>query len=70
VTIQQTYHNTADKDHDNLTSHVSFKFKIPLQTVSTGLSGGAVYEVGVRLLACWDCGLESRRRECMCVSCK
>ena len=73
VTIRQTYHNTVDQDHDNLTSHLSSRFfnsSAPLQTVSTGPSGGAVCDVGLRPLACWDCGLEYRRRECTCVSCK
>jgi len=29
-----------------------------------------VYGVGLRALACWDCGIESRRRKWMYVSCE
>jgi len=36
----------------------------------TAASGRAVYGVGLRPLACWDCGFESHRRAWMYVCCE
>jgi len=37
-----------------------------LRNLTAGPSGRAVYSVGLRPLACWDCGFEARcGRECL-----
>jgi len=41
-----------------------------LQLCIVGLSGRAVYGVGLRPLACWDCGFESHlRHRYVCCEC-
>jgi len=47
-------------------SQISQKFCLPNKILPVGPSGRAVYCVGLRPLACWDCGIESHRgRGCL-----
>jgi len=55
-------HNTLTlwSTHTNCYLEITLDFTLP-NTTEADPSGRAVYGVGLRPLACWDCGLESHR---------